>query len=319
MKHEGIPMASHVRAKRLRQAVGEAAARLEAAAHEPKRGVGPAPGDLYVFDTPVEGAIEWLVVRFHVDDPAVVLLAPADDLPLAGQCDVALWPEFLDRPLTVRCGESAWLPASTCSDYLRVATVPEEAVSEIRRVIAGLARGNVPNDPVRECAEADPEYMAWLDEVARARRALKDRAESEPATAEGAILRLTELSDCPPIWLAAAEPNLALAASPGGGLMAEASQNLTPALPRWAEVPLQTGGALLLAADAGGVRVGWQGSEDAAPPRLTGFGSAGRQVANWTNGERPGFHRAEPDFVWLDGQVVLQVGDGNPQTVTVRL
>lgn len=313
-------MASQDRGERLRQAIVKASARLEADAQEPaRRSGGPAPGDLFVFDTPVEAAIEWLVVRFHIDGQATVLVAPADDLPLAGRCDIGLWPEYLDRPLTVRCSESAWLPASMCADHLRVGTVPDEPVKEVRRVIAELARGMIPDDPAGVSVDADPEHMAWLDQVARARLALEDRAVSEPVTAKGAILRLADLSDRPPVWLAAAEPDLALAASPGGGLVADLAESLASAPPRYAEVPLQAGGALLLAADAGGVRVGWQGPKDVAPPQLTGFGSAGRQAANWTNGERPGFHRAEPDFGWLDGQVVLQASDGNPQTVTVRL
>lgn len=212
-------MASQDRAERLRQVIVEAAARLEATGQGPKRGnVGPAPGDLYVFETPVESAIEWLVVRCDVDDPATVLLALADDMPLAGRCDIGLWPEFLNRP-------------------------------------------------------------AWL----------------------------------------VAETELALAASPGGGLTADVAESLASASPRYAEVPLQTGGTLLLAADAGGVRLGWHGPEHTAPPQLTGFGSRGKQVAIWTNGERPGFHRAEPDFGWSDGQVVFQAGSENRQTITVRL
>jgi hypothetical protein len=307
------------RGERLRQAIVEACRRLEETSGTVKTGAkGPAPGELYLFPTPVEAAIEWLVVRFHVDDTNIVLLAPADDFPLAGQCDVALWPEFLDRPLTVRCGESCWSDAALCREDLRVGTIADEAVSEVRRVIAALARGNIADDPVRENVEADPEYMAWHDQVSCARQALEDRAEFESAAAEGRVLKLAELSDRPPAWLAA-ETNLALAASPGGGLMADLAESPSSTALRWAEVPLQTGGALLLAADSGGVRVGWQGAKDAAPPQLSGFGSAGKQVAAWTNGERTGFHWAEPDFGWLDGQVILQAGNGNPQTVTVRL
>ncbi|HET6882056.1 MAG TPA: hypothetical protein VFI31_17950 [Pirellulales bacterium] len=312
-------MASQNRAERLRQAIVEAAARLEECSAARQMNVaGPAPGDLYVFDSPVEATIEWLLVRFHVDDPATVLLAPADDLPLAGRCDIGLWPEFLDRPLTVRCGESAWLPASMCSDRLRVGTVPDDAVKEVRRVIAGLARGTIPDDPVGVSVDADPEHMAWLDEVACARRSLEDRAEFEPLLVEGAVLRVADLSKTPPAWLVA-ETHQALAASPGVGLTAEVAESVASASTRWGEVPLHSGGALLLAADAGGVRVGWQGARDAAPPPLTGFGRMGKQTAAWTNGERTGFHRAEPDFGWIDGQVVLQTGGENRQTITVRL
>lgn len=311
-------MARQERAERLRKAIAAASARLEVRTVGPQTSsVAPAPGDLYVFQTPVEAAIEWLVVRYHVDDPETVLIAPADDLPLAGRSDVGLWPEFLDRPLTVRASESAWLPASICTDRLRVGSVPEEAVSQVRRVIAGLARGIIPDDSVGVSVDADPEHMAWLDQVARARQALDDRAESEPMAAEGTSLRLDDLSTTPPAWLAL-ESNLALAASPGG-LMADLVESLASACPRWAEVALQFGGALVLAADEGGVRVGWRGDEDASPPQLIGLGSAGRQIATWTNGERAGFHRAEPDFGWFDGQVVLEADSDKPQTITVRL
>ena len=130
-----------------------------------------------MFETPVDGSIEWLVVRYRVDDPETVLLAPADDLPLAGRCDVGLSPEFLDRPLTVRCGESAWVPATLCANDLRVGGVSREAVTEVRGVIAGLARGIVLNDPVAASVDADAEHMAWLDQVAWARQALEDGAD----------------------------------------------------------------------------------------------------------------------------------------------
>lgn len=101
------------RTNRLRRAIADAARMLESdPPRPPDRPQGPAPGDLYVFDVPVDGSVEWLVVRPHPDDPALVLLAPADDFPLAGCADVPLEPDFIDHPLTVRCGESAWLPAA---------------------------------------------------------------------------------------------------------------------------------------------------------------------------------------------------------------
>src|SRR5262249_27247223 len=100
-------MASHDRMERLRRAVADASRRLECQSeHRHEMLPRPAPGCLYVFGTPVDAGIEWLVVRPHPDDPGLVLLAPADDFPLVGRSDVPLKPEFIDRPLTVRCGES---------------------------------------------------------------------------------------------------------------------------------------------------------------------------------------------------------------------
>lgn len=89
------------RGERLRQAIVEACRRLKEPSDTLKTGANcSVPGELYVFPTPVEAAIEWLVVRFHVDDT------------------------------------------------------------------------------VGENVEADPEYMAWHDQVACARRSLEDRADA---------------------------------------------------------------------------------------------------------------------------------------------
>src|SRR5262245_39736977 len=98
--------------ERIRIAIADAAEKL---ARQRVQAVGrdaPAPGDLYVFDAGEDVGLEWLVVRFHPDDPGSLLLAPADDFPLIGTPDVALPPELVGRPLSVRCGETDWFPAS---------------------------------------------------------------------------------------------------------------------------------------------------------------------------------------------------------------
>src|SRR5262245_60598791 len=123
-------MATHDRMERLRRAVADASRRLEyQSEHRHNRSACPIPGDLYVFETPVDAVIEWLVVRPHPDDSALLLLAPVDDFPLVGRSDVPLKPEFIDRPLTVRCGEAGWVPATACLVHLHVGAVPDEAVA----------------------------------------------------------------------------------------------------------------------------------------------------------------------------------------------
>src|SRR5262249_53895148 len=97
-------MASQDRKERLRRAVADASGRLEVHSRDQPTSLGgPMPGSLYVFGTPVEAMVEWLVVRPHPDDSLLVLLAPVDDFPLVGPADLPLHPEFTDRPLVVRC------------------------------------------------------------------------------------------------------------------------------------------------------------------------------------------------------------------------
>jgi hypothetical protein len=312
-------MANYDRMERLRRAVADASRRLDAQSqHRQERVPGPAPGDLYVFGTPVDAAIEWLVVRPHPDDPALVLLVPVDDFPLVGRSDVRLKPEFIDRPLTVRCGEAGWVPASACLEGLRVGAVPGEAVAIVRRKLAALARGSVPDEPGATRVDVDPEYAEWLGQVTLAREAIERRVEPIVTAGEGSILTFERFTTQLPAPLGE-EPQLALAANSRGPLLADLGESLASDTPRYSEVPLSSGGTLLLTADAIGVRVAWNGPVNAEPPALSAFGNTGRIGARWRAGLQAGLHRAEPVFPWVDGQVVLQFGTEHPETLTVRL
>ena len=112
----------------------------------------PLPAICTCFDLAVDAALEWLVVREHPDDPDLLLVAPADDFPLAGTPDVVLPHELVGRPLTARCGEGLWLPRCVCSSRLRVGTVPQEALSLVRRKLADLIWGRPSgSDDQRQC------------------------------------------------------------------------------------------------------------------------------------------------------------------------
>ncbi len=311
-------MASQDGKERLRRAVTDACRRLERPSQDqPFSSTGPVPGELYVFGTPVEAMIEWLVVRSHPDDCSLVLLAPADDFPFAGRSDVVLKPEFIDRPLTVRCGETIWVPASGCQEHLRVGAVPNEAVGEVRRKLAALARGQIADESDAARVDADPEYLAWLRHVSIARESLERRV--EPAsTVKGLILSFQQFTSNRPTYLPE-EPQLSLAANPGGPLLAELAESLASDTPRYSETALNSGGTLSMTADASGVRVWWRVPAGVTPPNLSVPGPSGRIVATWHAVPQTEFHRADPAFPWMDGQVVLEFGGDNPQSVTVRL
>src|SRR6516165_8902778 len=117
------------RIERLHQAIAETARELErVAAHAPDRTGPPAAGDLFVFDTGEDAAIEWLVIREHADDPSLLLLAPGDDFPLVGPPDMELPRDLVGRLLTVRCGEALWVPVGFCQQRLRTGSVPMETL-----------------------------------------------------------------------------------------------------------------------------------------------------------------------------------------------
>jgi hypothetical protein len=305
--------------KRLRRGIADATKSSESEPQlPPDRGPEPVPCDLYVFDVPVDGAIEWLVVRPHPDDPATVLLAPADDFPLVGCADVALEHEVVDRPLTVRCGNATWVPAAVCPEHLRVGRLPDEAVSLVRGKLAALARGNLASQPDARAVEADPEYAAWLSDVARAREAVKARADAAPVRAGGRIFRFEQFTRRPPAVLTEDVP-MTLAARSGGPLLEAVAESLAGESPRYCEVPLSSGGVLQLTADDAGLRLGWAGPIGSAPPHVEIVAPDAPLAVSWRAGTTAGFHRADAVILWRDGQVVLVVGTDTPETLTVRL
>jgi hypothetical protein len=260
--------------------------------------------------------IDWLVVRPHPDDSSLVLLAPADDFPFAGRSDVPLKPEFTDRPLTVRCGETIWISASVCREHLQVGTVPHEAVSEVRQKLAALARGQIADVPGAARVDADPEYLAWLGQVAIARESLERRV--EPASVDrGLVLSFQQFTSKRPTHFPA-EPQLSLAANSGGPLLAALAESLASDVPRYSEMVLRSGATLSLTADAIGIRVWWSGPADAKPPKLSATGPSGRIVATWVLIQAE-LHRADPAFPWVDGQIMLELEGEHPEAVTVRL
>src|SRR4051794_948888 len=111
-------------AERIRAALADASDSLRQQSLPEPGATAPTPGELFVFDTREEFALEWLLVRFHPDDPRFALLAPADDFPLVGTPDLALPRELVARPLIVRCGETDWFPVALCSASQRVGMVP---------------------------------------------------------------------------------------------------------------------------------------------------------------------------------------------------
>ncbi len=167
-------MATPGAADRIRSAIAEAARKLAEQAGPSIGHDTPVPGDLYVFEAGEYVGLEWLVVRFHPDDSSMLLLAPVDDFPLAGTPDLILPSDSVGRPLTVRCGETDWFPASLCESRLRVGAIPEKILGLVRQRLADFARGRSlgAGDP---SIDLDPEYEEWIGEVAQAS---KDRGPS---------------------------------------------------------------------------------------------------------------------------------------------
>jgi hypothetical protein len=192
----------------------------------PTAALTPTPGDLYVFDTGQDVAIEWLVVRAHPDDPDLILLAPVDDFPLAGTPDLVLPVERVGRPMTVRCGETDWFPRSLFTPDLRVDSIPDDLLALVRRRLADLARGRA-LEPQAPTIDLDPEYEDWLAEVAQARSTLLARAELSQLT-------LRQPTPAPADRL----PELALAAESGGSFRRMFSPSVVTEMFAVADEPL---------------------------------------------------------------------------------
>ncbi len=301
------------REERLRQAVATATRCL--AAHREQaasRSGPPAPGDLYVLPGISRIALEWLVVRAHPDQADEVFVAPVDDCPLLGPPDAPLPETLALRPLTARCGQGTWVPARFLPQEHRVGALPAEALALVRAAVANLAAGVFVNDPLRDAADDDPTYVAWMARVERARLKLEHQVE-RPAL----VLPLSSFQSEAPADLAAETPR-AMAA--GGPL----TQQLTEALGQ-ANEPVQFHelrgagpGKLLLIATGQGVWVVWKGEERDRPP-VEGWGEDEQaRSAAWDrpSGEQ-GVTMTSTPFPWRYGRVLLRIGQHRPLEVTI--
>lgn len=303
---------------RLRQAVAEAAEALSRqsarAADEPR---APAPGDLCLLGSSAENALEWLVVRAHPDDPNILLAVPTDDFPLVGTPDVPLPADVAGRLLIARCGAAIWLPTAAFLPQSRLGVIPEETLRLVRRAMADLARGRSEGDATQRQADVDPEYEVWMARVEQAGEQLQSRAD-RPPVALGTVLTFERLATETPAELRSQRPQ-ALAAEPGGSLVSALNDALDAGEVRYYELVLRTGGKLILLADGHGVRGIWAAQAGEAPPRLAAVGPTDDlTVAEWKLGPNGRLHRAEPLFRWVDGQIVLEIGSGDPEVLTIQ-
>jgi hypothetical protein len=305
---------------KLQQAVAEAARNLQSAmARASERTGPPAPGDLFVFDTGEEAALEWLVVREHPDDPTLLLLAPGDDFPLSGPPDVALSRELVGQTLTIRCGESLWVPLHFCQQRLRTGSVPVGALRLVRRKISELARGRAEETEEQRQTEVDPEYQGWLALVARAREHFQQRADQTPIDL-GLVIPFEQLSARLPAELAG-DPQYALAAESGSPLVSALSDAFaaSAAATRYHEIDIDRSGKLILQTIECGVRAVWTGPIGVGAPKLIGRTVSGEAIEPaWQVGPQGKLQRADPILPWVDGQIVITIATEPPKTVTIQ-
>ena len=306
--------------ERLRQAIVETARGLETPSAPLSERTGlAAAGDLFVFHTAEDAALEWLVVREHADDPSRLLLVPGDDFPLVGPPDLELPRDLVGRPLAVRCGQALWVPLHFCQQRLRTGSVPVEALDLVRRKIAELAQGRADKSEEWRQADADPEYQVWLGLVARARERLQRRADQAPID-RGQVVPFERLTSRLPAELAA-EPQYALAAESGSPLLTALSDALAEAeaATRYHEIDIGSSGKVILRATESGVDAVWAGSGAVGAPKVLGRTENGEMMeATWQVGPEGKLQRAEPRFPWVDGQVVLTIATEPPRTVTIE-
>ena len=304
--HERIQVATRAAAERLTRSLSTNS--VERA---------PAPGDLYVFGGGGDIGLEWLLVRFHPDDPGLALVAPVDDFPLAGTPDLVLDAATFGRTLVVRCGETDWLPARSCTSRLRVGTLTEPAVRAVRGRLADLARGR-PLGSGDPSVDFDPEYEEWIDEVGRARHSVGARAE-RVGGGLGEGIPLSRFRAEPPPELVP-DFEYSLAAESGGSLLCELGEDLAEGdQVFYLEVPDVPGGKLVLTADERGLQPVWHGPREGAPV-VVGQDAVGRDVTlEWVSGPQERLHRTSTALEWIDGRVVLRVGSDPARVIVAEL
>lgn len=158
---------------KLESAVRKAAANV--AANEARvagRSGGPAPRDMYVFDVPIDAAVEWIVVSLQPQGR--VLLVPADCFPFAGTHDVPLTSPAFERLMTARCRHAVLAFATVCRPGARTDVLPEEQLKTICSALADMvAAGCLGGEPFPPTpVDNDPEYQEFMEELRRAAETL---------------------------------------------------------------------------------------------------------------------------------------------------
>lgn len=303
------------REDKLRQAVLIGNQRLSAIGQQTATRTGPpAPGDLFIFPGLSKLALEWLIVQTNREQTDQFFLVPVDDFPLTGPADVPLSEVMVHRPMTARCDQGTWVPASFLRSEYLAGVLPFEALHQVRLGVANLVQGKLDSDPEREEAENDPTYENWMVRVERARL----RLEKQLAQTE-LILPFDSFRSGLPEHLAA-EPPSAMATHSASQLHQALSDALGQADSelRCQNIPWPGQGKLLALASLQGVWILWEGNESERPPIKVQIADGQRGRVEWepTTGPRTLFV-SRAVIPWLQGRVVLRIGKKQPLQVTI--
>ena len=179
--------------------------RLEQADDEPNR------GDLYTYPETARDGIEWALIMQNHDDDRLWFAVPFDQTSLVGTWDVEVCELSDSGPGTLRCGQGIWIHTDDLPRSARSGFVSDRDIHQARVRLAAMV-GDAVDIPLRHNIDDDPDYLEWMDEVAKAAERLETKFQ-EP-------VRNFKLSDFREEWSQAtgivAATSLSLAADTGG-------------------------------------------------------------------------------------------------------
>jgi hypothetical protein len=275
------------------------------------------PGDLLLFDVPVDIPLEWAVIFPHPDDAGLWFVVPADQHPMVGSTDVEV-PEFaMCGPLTLRCGRGLWIHGDDLDLELRSGRLESEYVDQAREKLSQIVSGCLSSSPFHGEVDADLDYELWLDEIARAVDGLEQRLQCE--TAPDAVI--VRASDFAQDWYenlrgaATAEVPADLAADAGGlHFVPEASAQPPPGAVIASGIP----GELVALKYPEGVVVEYlpRGSEEPAMLHREDAAEK-RKPLRWMRTPDGNFICGEL-LRWERDTVVLSIGSGAGREITIE-
>lgn len=153
-----------------------------------------ALGELFVLRQLAQFPLEWAVVERSAEDPALLLVVPADTLPETGSADVRLPARAESGPLSLRCGYPVWVPEDLLRQGVRSGRLADPDLARARRLLDDIEQGRPTGTPLEHETEDDPEYIDWIvgtvaqaaAALSEARAALERRGAVPGAVAAGA-------------------------------------------------------------------------------------------------------------------------------------
>ena len=137
-------------------------------------------GDCFLFTESLDLPVRWVATLQHKDSSDLWYFVAADDFPLVGSCDIELPESDPSSPMVIRCEVGLWVRSEDVDRDKYLGRIDAEIVSQAKERLSQMVHGDVIVTESASIAEADPDYVEWIQELSRVAELAEARIQAEP-------------------------------------------------------------------------------------------------------------------------------------------